>query len=753
MTFGFSRAATLALVFILVIAPFAPSGAALADEGMFTPDTIAKLPINKLNQRGLKIPVTDIYNAAGPSLSDAIVIIDGGTGSFVSAEGLLLTNHHVAFDALVAASTPVNDYVAHGFTARTRAEELQAPDYTVTVTQELRDVTNEVLANLPATIAPGERQRTIEDRVRALEAAARTSARQGTRTRVLSMNEGLSYYMFNYLVLRDVRVVYAPPNNVGQFGGETDNFQWPRHGADFTFMRAYVSPAGEPADYSPANVPYKPKKFLSLSMGGVREGDFMMVLGYPGSTTRYRESYSAAYSQDINWPFMVDLYSNYIRILEDVSRYNPALRIRLQSDIANYSNTLKLYAGSIPALRRAGLVARKRADEEAFARWVAADPARKAKYGEVLPGLASAYGALLAAGQRGLVIQQMFSVSDLVGITFLAQQFAANKERPENERNPLFSNAGIERVKTRFGSILAARQPTIEREILIFLLRKADELPAGQKIEAIERRFGQLQGEARRRAEEDFARAVVDAKRFQTVEGLSSLYALSTAQLTELHEPLVDFAAEIGAEERRRSRLTQEFNETVERLRPLLLAGMSEMRGSAPAYPDANRTLRFAYGEVKGYAPREAVIYQPFTTLSGVIEKDTGRGDFEVPEKLKQLYRTRDFGPYASASGSGRHEVPVNFLATTDTIGGNSGSPILNGRGEQVGIVFDSNYEGLGNDYLYDDAAHRAISVDIRYVLFITDKFGGAGYILKELDIKNVPGARAAGAALSSSPQ
>jgi S1-C subfamily serine protease len=209
--------------------------------------------------------------------------------------------------------------------------------------------------------------------------------------------------------------------------------------------------------------------------------------------------------------------------------------------------------------------------------------------------------------------------------------------------------------------------------------------------------------------------------------------------MRELHDPLVEFASEIGAEERRRTLLTEAFNETIDRLRPLFVAGMSEMRG-APSYPDANRTLRFAYGEVKGYVPREAIIYQPFTTLSGVMEKDTGRGDFIVPEKLKQLYRARDFGPYTTTNGA---DVPVDFLSTTDIIGGNSGSPILNGRGEQVGIVFDSNYEGLGNDYLYNEATNRTISVDIRYVLFITEKFGGAGYLLKELDIKNAP-ARAA---------
>jgi len=734
-----SRAGAFALVALLFITAVAPC--AFADEGMFMPDAINRLPLDKLKARGLKIPVTDIYNAAGSSLKDAIVIIDGGTGEFVSPEGLLLTNHHVAFDALVAASTPANDYVARGFTARTRAEELPAPDYTVTITEDMHDVTSEVLGNIPATLANDERASAIEERVAALEASARSrAAGQEARIRIMPLNEGLSYYMFTSLVLRDVRMVYAPPNSVAQFGGETDNFEWPRHGADFAFLRAYVGPDGKPADYSTNNVPFKPKKFLSLSMGGVREGDFMMVLGYPGSTRRYRESQSARYSQDVDWPFLVDLYTNYIRILEDTGRYNPALRIRLQSDIADYSNTLKLYAGSIPALRRADFAAKKRLEEEAFARWVAGDPARKAKYGEVLPGISKAYDEKFATGQRDLVVQQMFAVSDLIGLAYLAGQVAADKERPEAERNPVFANAGLARLKSRIGPILASRNPTVEREILTFLLRKADELPAGQKIEAVEKRFGNLQGEARRRAEEDFARTIIDGKRFGSAEALSSLYTMTQTQLRELREPLIEFSAEMGAEERRRSRLSREFNAVVERLRPRLLAGMSEMRGSLPAYPDANRTLRFGYGEVKGYAPREAILYQPFTTLSGVMEKETGQGEFIVPEKLKQLYAARDFGPYASGG-----DVPVNFLATTDIIGGNSGSPIMNGRGEQVGIIFDGNYEGLGNDYLYSDATNRAISIDIRYVLFITDKFGGAGYLLKELDIKNMPAARAHG--------
>jgi hypothetical protein len=734
----FSRALGIALVVSLFVTFVPPK--AFGEEGMFLPDAISGLPLDKLARRGLKIKATDLYDPSGVSIKDAIVIVGGGTGEFISAEGLLLTNHHVAFDALVAAATPANDYVTKGYLAKTRAEELPAADYTVTITEGLKDVTSEVTAGTTAQMSPMERTRAIQTRIRAMEAAGDEA--QGTRIRVLPMNEGLSYYQFTYLVLRDVRVVYAPPKNIGVFGGDPDNFEWPRHTGDFTFMRAYVGPDGKPADYAANNVPFKPKKFLSISMGGVREGDLMMVMGYPGTTRRYRESYSVAYNQDIMQPFLVDLYRNQVKILEDAGRDDPELRIKLQAPIADYNNTLKNYEGSIIAMRRADIVGQKRTQEAAFTRWIDQNPARKAKYGEALPALAKAYQEMVVTPQRDLLIQQMFSASDLLGIAFFAQQIAAEKEKPEAERNPALSSEGIVRAKARIASTLVGRNSTVERALLTYMLRKADELPAGQKIEALEKRFGQLKGEARRRAEEDFARQVVDSRRFSTAEALAGLFDLSAAQMSELREPLVELAVELGREVQQIQARTQKFNAEVTRWRPVILEGMSEMRQLKP-YPDANRTLRFTYGEVKGYVPREAITYDAFTSLSGVIEKDTGSEPFDVPDKLKQLYRARDFGMYASADG---RDVPVAFLSTTDIIGGNSGSPILNGRGEQVGIVFDGNYEGLGNDFFYNEAKGRTISVDIRYVLFVADKFGGAGFLLREMDIRNVPASRAAAA-------
>jgi hypothetical protein len=723
----FSRYLSIVLV-VLMLTSIVPLRA-FADEGMFLPDAIAGLPFDRLAKRGLKLKATDLFDPNGVSIKDAVVIVGGGTGEFVSPDGLLLTNHHVAFDALVANSTAAKDLGTTGFVANSRAEELQAPEYTVTITQGLKDVTSEVTGGLNDTMTPADRNRAIQTKLRAMETEG-TNQAEGTRRRVMAMNEGLSYYQFDYLILRDVRIAYAPPKAIGFFGGDDDNFEWPRHCGDFTFMRAYVGPDGKPADYSPNNVPYKPKKFLPISMAGVRDGDFTMVMGYPGSTRRYRESYSVAYNQDIVLPFLVDVFNNQIDALRNAGKYNPALRVKLQSAIFDLSNTLKNFEGSVLAMRRAGIVEKKRADEAAFTRWIAQDPQRQAKYGQVLPTLDKAYQELTSTAQRDLLVQQMFSASDLLGMVYLAQQFAADKEKPETERSPILNAAALQRARSRIAPTFADRNAGVEREQLLYLLRRAEELPAGQKIDFIERRFGNLQGDARRRAEEEFASSIVESKRFSTAESVAGLFDVPVSEMRGMKEPLVDLALELGAEVQKIQVRQQAFNLTVGKVRPLLIEGMSAMKNVKP-YPDANRTLRFSYGEVKGYVPREAISYAPFTTLAGVVEKDTGREPFDVPAKLKQLYRAKDFGPYAVAG-----DVPVDFLTTNDIIGGNSGSPMLNGRGEQIGIVFDGNYEGLGNDFFYNEAKGRTISVDIRYVLFVTDKFGGAGWILKELDIR-----------------
>lgn len=721
-----------ALLVLLMFVNFASLLHVRAEEGMFLPDAIATLPVDKLVKRGMKIKPKDLYDPNGVSIKDAIVIVGGGTGEFVSPDGLLLTNHHVSFDALVSASTATMNYGETGYTAMSRDKELPAEGYTVSITQELKDVTTEVLAEVKDGMSPPDRARAIQTKIRAMESAGSNEA-ESVRVRVQPLNDGIWYYKFTYLMLHDVRVVYSPPKNIGFYGGDDDNFEWPRHCGDFAFMRAYVGPDGKPADYSTKNVPYKPKKFLPISLGGVKEGDLALVMGYPGSTRRYRESYSVEYNQDIFLPFQVELFTTQIEQLVNAGRRDPALGVKLQSTLADLNNTMKNFAGSVLAMRRANIVETKRAGEAEFTKWLNADAARKTKYGDALPSLEKAYAELNQTALHDLLINQIFGASDLLGIAFFAEQVAENMAKPEGERSPALGSPAVKRAREQIPSTLLNRTPAVEREFLAYMLRKIDELPANQKITVIEKRFGGLQGEARRRAEEDFAREVVDSKKFSTAESLSGLFDLSLTQLHEIREPLVEFANELGEEVQKAQVSTQRFNSTVQRWRPLLTEGMSAMRGTKP-YPDANRTLRFSYGEIKGYVPREAISYTPFTTLGGVLEKDTGREPFDVPEKLKQLYRAKDFGSYALSGG---RDVPVDFLSTNDIIGGNSGSPVLNGRGEQVGIIFDGNYEGLGNDFFYSAERGRSIAVDIRYVLFVTDKFGGAGWILKELALKN----------------
>ena len=733
MTSKCSRA-TVRLLTVLILVGLVPVSVR-SDEGLFLPDALNQLPLKKLQQRGLKIPLTDIYNPNGPSIKDAVVIVDGGTGEFLSPEGLMLTNHHVAFDALVAASDRAKDYATNGYLAHNRGEELPARGYTAQITQELKDVTTDVLGGVTDAMSAADRAAAILTRTRALVAANAKPA-EGITANVQPLNEGLSYYLFTYLTLRDARIVYAPPKSIGFFGGDPDNFEWPRHDGDFTFMRVYVGQDGKPADYATGNVPYKPKKFLSISMGGVKENDFVMVMGYPGSTRRYRESYSVAYNQDIAMPFQIDIFNKQIDELQNAGKDDPELRIKLQSRIFEIANTLKDLEGSVVALRRFGVVDQKRTEEAAFTRWLNANPDRQRKYGEVLPSLQKAYDQLTGTAQRDLIVQQLAALSDLFQILSLVNRVVADKQKPQAERDAILAMTGL-RARGALPEIMANRNGPSERTFLAFFLRKAAELPAGQKFDAAEKLFGSLKGETRVRAEENFARAFAESKNFATAESVSGLFDRTPAQLKELNEPVIEFAGEVSNLADQIDLHQRAFNATVAGWRPLLVQGMSEMHANKP-YPDGNRTLRFTYGDVKGYVPHDAAIYQPFTNLSGVIEKDTGHEPFDVPAKLKQLFRTRDFGPYATPDGQ---NVPVDFLSTTDIIGGNSGSPIMNGRGEQVGIIFDGNYEGLGNEFFYNDAKGRAIAVDIRYVLFIADKFGGAGYLLKELDIKNAPAA------------
>ena len=719
------------LILILVASTIVSPLALFAEEGMWLPDISKSLPVARMRLKGLALKPEEIYSTNGPSLKDAVVIIGAGTGSFVSAEGLIITNHHVAFSAITASSTPQTNYIENGFLARSRAEEIPAKGYTVSITRSFTDVTAQVLSAVKEGMTAEERQKAIDARSKELVDAARKND-SALQYQVVDMFNGLSYYLYAYEVLKDVRLVYAPPKSIGFFGGDPDNFEWPRHTGDYAFMRAYVGPDGKPAEYSEKNVPYRPKKFLTISMDGYKDGDFVMVMGYPGSTFRYRESYSIEYRQNRLYPYQIEILQALIDLMTEASKQNQSLAIKYADQIFSLSNAVKNFQGSLQGLRRSNLLERKRADEEQFMQYVNGAPALKVKYGGLLQQFAELYRELKSFDMRQNILSGLINQSETLQLLSAAVGRALDREKAEQQRSPAYSETAIARVKQAIPEMVKQRDPAFERKVIGLFLEKAGNLPRGEKVESIEKLFAGKSGEERKGAEAEFARKLFEQERFSSAEAILKLFDLSAQQLKDLNDPYLNFVIDSVTELQSMSKRTERFNAGVTKLRPLYIEGISSWKKTT-LYPDANRTLRFTYGEVKGYKPRDAVWYQSQTTLSGVIEKDGGKEPFDVPERLKQLQARREFGRYLDRKLG---DVPVDFISTADITGGNSGSPIMNGRGELIGIIFDGNYEGLGSDYVYNGDLSRAIAVDIRYVFFLTEKFSGADYLFKEMQIR-----------------
>lgn len=704
----------LSLVFIFSTVSFS---FAKPDEGMYAPEQISKLPLAK---RGLKIKPSDIYNPAGNDLSDAVVRLSiGCTAEFVSPKGLILTNHHCGFDALVSASTPGKDYGKDGYRAASMSDELVAKDYQVFVTKRVEDVTAKVTKgteNLTGADLAAAIKKNSED----LQKAEQAKAGADTTIRIQGLNSGFFYFLYETMAIKDVRVVYAPPQMIGFYGGDPDNFEWSRHTGDFTFLRAYVAPDGKSAEYSPNNVPFVPKKHLTISMNGVKENDFVFVLGYPGSTTRYRETQTIEYSEEVGYPFLKEFLRAWSGALTKIGEDDEAKRIKLQGEIFSLDNARKVYEGNVDALRRSDFLGNRRKQEESLTKWINANPTRQTKYGEVLPRLQTISNEFYANSARDNLVRRIPNPGYTPIFKQVFDAFTAVKSKTKITAE---KRAEIEQAYQN-------REPILDREMLKFFLKAMSELPDSQKIQYVENLFNRYQGKQRREAEESFVERVVENKDFDTADEVIKLYDKDYDDLQKKYSDVAGFIDYLATERAAYQARSAKYNGEIDRLRQLYLRGMSEMNGSL-VYPDANSTLRFTFGNVKGYSPREAVQYTPFSTLKGVLEKDTGVYPFDAPDKLRTLQETKNFGRYGVGDS-----VPVNFLATTDIIGGNSGSPIMNAYGEQVGIVFDGNYEGLGNDLFFDPNYGRTIAVDIRYVLFVTEKFADAKWIVDEMTIK-----------------
>ena len=570
------------VVIVMVLAP--QGGVATADEGMWLPGAIGKrLPLERLRKMGFEMEPSALWSDSKSSLKDAILQVvqlspDGramgfGSASFVSPQGLILTNHHVAFDSLGALSTPEENLIVNGFKAATLKDERHCPNTGVRFTTCFKDVTGRV-EEKAGKLLRGARVNAIA----AVSAEIVGEAREkGLRNcEVVSMLEGNVHYLVAYETFPDVRLVHAPPQSIGEFGGDIDNWMWPRHTGDFTYLRAYVAPDGKPAEYHEDNVPYQPKQHLKLSAGGYVPGDFAFIMGYPAETHRYRTSYSIDYREKIYFPTTIEQYDQFKDRLVAEGKANPAKALEHASTIKSIANTVKNFQGMIEGLDALGLVNAKRAEEVELLKWIAADEKRKAEFG----------------GQ-------------------------------------------MERLGELYTALMGGRRPN------------------------------------------------------------------------------------------------QEFAESVRDIRRKLVQALAAWKGEV-LYPDANSTLRFTYGKVGGYSPRDAVKFGHVTTPDGIMQKHNGEKPFDAPENLRKAVTGGEWGRWADSKMG---TVPVNFLTDNDITGGNSGSPIMNGRGEMTGLAFDGNYEALTSDFKFRKDITRTINVDIRYVLWCTDKLAGMKRLIDEMEI------------------
>jgi len=698
------------------------------DEGIWIPLLIEKYNIKLMQEKGFRLSSEDIYSVNRACMKDAVVSFNGGcTAELISAEGLLITNHHCGYGMIQEHSSLEHDYLTNGFWAMSGKEELPNSDVTVTFLKWMEDVTDKVLSGVTDEMVSADREKLISSNIESIQKKAVEAT--GYRAMVRPFFMGNQYFLFVNETFRDIRLVGAPPSAIGKFGGDTDNWIWPRHTGDFSLFRVYADRNNKPVDYSPDNVPYKPAYYFPVSLKGVKEGDFTMVFGYPGSTSEYVPSYHIDMVKNYIDPKMISIRTKKIEIIDKAMNSDPLIRIQYSAKKAGISNSWKKWIGEIQGLERMNTIGKKQAFEEELTRWIKTDEERNSKYGDILPAYKEIYSRIKEYTLVNNFTNEVFngveafsiarSTTELTGL-FDIDKTAGNetvqkaKDRLIEASRQFFKDYNKGTDQNLFAELMKMYGGSLDTKWLAPGYIKMKALCKGDFSEIAAKIYGKSVF-----ADEQKYEAFIKGFNKSSVKKLNKdfFYTLSMDAGKFLSENVRPELARLNSE--------------LQRLNKRYMKAQMEYQSEKVFYPDANSTLRIAFGTIQGYNSKDAVYFKPVSTLKGIIEKDNPEiYDYDVPGKLKELYAKRDYGRYAQDG-----EIPVCFIANSHTTGGNSGSPVINAEGYLIGINFDRAWEGVASDMAFNPDQSRNISLDIRYALFIIDKFAGAGYLLNEMTI------------------
>ena len=688
----------------------------LADEGMWIPMLLGRNEAD-MQKAGMRISAKDIYDINHACLKDAILLFNQGcTGEYVSDEGLFLTNHHCGYSYITSHSTVEHDYLTNGFWAMSRDEELPCPGLTATRLVRMEDVTQQVLNGIDANTTEADRTRIVNENIKTITA----KAVEGTHYKAIikPFYYGNQSFMYVNEVFTDVRLVGAPPSNIGKFGGDTDNWMWPRHTGDFSMFRVYADQNNRPAPYSKDNKPYKPLKHLEISLGGVKEGDFTFVFGYPGTTRRYVTSDAVELAANIENPIRIDLRTIRLRHYNKAMNQSPAQRLKYASRVASIANGWKKWQGETQGINRLNGVEKKKRTETDFQQWAAT----KAQYYNVLPQLAAAYDQLRPVEVELTYFSEAVMASDFMNRARTLWNIARN----EDEEKAQTAAANMLKANEKYFADFD-KHTVVDRAIFVetyLYMWEAGYAPylgdatAGKAT--VEKKLGKIYDES-----------ILNNR--EKMDKLLGSYSSKSAKKINADPAVKLFAEAYGlAYDAQKLTTYRRATQEIDRLMRSYVKGTMEKNPMDKFFPDANLTLRVAYGHVEGFRPKDGVYYKPYSTLQGIMEKENPDiYDYVVEPRLKQLYATKDYGRYGTPDG----QMPVGFIATNHTTGGNSGSPVLNADGRLIGLNFDRCWEGTMSDLLFDPDYCRNICLDVRYCLFIIDKFAGASHLIEEMTL------------------